>query len=266
MMIKGWILCLLLLCCVQSQAKIHIPSDKNVLSEFGTCKPDYLPANFQISVWNIKKGSEGARWARDFTSLVQRSNLVLIQESMLDAFVPAIALNQKGFCWNFATSFIDNDNNPTGVMSGGRIKALSVHYLRSPGREPILNTPKMTLIEEYAIANHPQTLLIANIHALNFVSNETNREHIDQAADYLKKHKGPMIFAGDFNTWNGNRLSATDAIMNYLKLKKVVLKNDSRGRKLDHIYIRGFDTLEAEILNDVDSSDHKPLTAVLRLK
>lgn len=264
-MIKGWILCIASLVVLQANAKPNIPNDKDVIIKFGSCKTDYLPGNFQLFIWNIKKGSEKNKWAHDFEYFVPKSHVSLIQESELNPFVFAILNRQKGFCWNFATSFFDRGGNATGVMNGGTIQPTSVRFLRSPGREPVLHTPKMALIEEYALANSPETLWIANIHALNFVSSETNREHIEYVAAYLKNHKGPIIFAGDFNSWNKKRLAQLSQIMAGLKLKKVPLANDNRRLKLDHIFIRGIQAFEAQIHDDIESSDHKPITAVIRL-
>ncbi|WP_374029340.1 endonuclease/exonuclease/phosphatase family protein [Bdellovibrio bacteriovorus] len=265
-MLKGWaVSALLFFTTVTVHAKYTIPDDRDVLTQFGTCHQEYLPAHFQVLVWNIKKGEAKADWARDFEIFTPRSDLVLLQESMIDNFVPAIALRQKDFCWDFATSFLDG-KDATGVMNGGLTTPLSVQFLRSPGREPIANTPKMVILNEYVIANSQETLLIANIHGLNFVQNKLNREQILQVAAVLKKHTGPVIFAGDFNSWNQDRLAYLDEILNPLGLQKLKFKNDHRRLKLDHIYVRGLTTVDTNIHHDINSSDHKPLTAEFRLQ
>ncbi|KYG68653.1 hypothetical protein AZI87_05305 [Bdellovibrio bacteriovorus] len=262
-MMQGWILALAVLLGTSAYA-YEIPSDSDVMTHFGDCKAEFLPSNFSIFVWNIKKAESKARWAMDFERFAPKSDVVLIQEAMLDTFVTSIALRQKNFCWDFATSFIDND--PTGVMNGSPITALKTHFLRSPGREPIARTPKMTLIAEFAIANSRETLMVANIHALNFVQDKNNRAQIQAVADFLKKHKGPIIFAGDFNSWNGNRTSALNEILSPLGLKKIPLDNDDRGMKLDHIFVRGLLTHSSTLHPDIKSSDHAPITAAFRLK
>ncbi|WP_295905491.1 endonuclease/exonuclease/phosphatase family protein [uncultured Bdellovibrio sp.] len=266
-MIKGLILAVFVgFVGVSAQAKIEIPNDKDVMYHFGACKSEFLPSNFQLFIWNIKKAEAKAEWARDFEYFTPKSDVVLLQEAMMDNFVPAIALGQKGFCWDFATSFIDNDRNPTGVMTGSPIIPLSIHFLRSPGREPVLKTPKMVIVAEYALANSPETLWVANIHGLNFVSNKLNREQIEQVAAFLKKHNGPVIFAGDFNSWNNERLQNLDEILGKLAMKKLSFANDDRKLKLDHIYVRGLEATRTDLHRNINSSDHKPLTAEFRLK
>ncbi len=265
-MIKGLIFAALVsFAGITAHAGFEIPDDKNVLVHFGDCRNEFLPPQWQLFVWNIHKAEAKNGWARDFEYLAPKSDVILLQEAMMDDFVPAVVLRQKGFCWNFATSFLNNDENGTGVMNGSSIIPLSIHFLRSPGREPVTNTPKMTLIEEYALANMRETLMVANIHGLNFVSNKTNRQQIEQVASFLKKHKGPIIFAGDFNSWNKGRREALNEILSKLALRAVNFPNDNRRMKLDHIYVRGLSVLKTTLHENIDSSDHKPLTAEFRL-
>lgn len=249
-----------------AQAKNTIPTDDKVMIHFGFCTADYLPSQFQILVWNIEKAQAKNDWEEDFSKFAKKSDVVLLQESMMDDFVPAAALRQPGYCWNFATSFINDDQHATGVMSGSLIQPLSVHFLRSPGREPILKTPKMVLIEEYALAMTRETLLIANIHGLNFVSNKHNRAQIQQAANFMKQHTGPIIFAGDFNSWNQDRLDSLDAILGKLGMKKVEFKDDPRSLKLDHVYVRGLRVVQNTLHFEIRSSDHKPISAEFQLQ
>lgn len=268
-MIKGLILALTL--SVSSYAfaeevKNEIPADKDVHTQFGQCQHEFLPANFDLFVWNIKKAEAKDRWARDFEHFVPKNDLILIQEGMIDSYVPNVILRQKNYCWDFATSFLEKDGDQTGVMNGSYVRPSMVHFLRSPGREPVIKTPKMVLVSEYAIANSPFTLWVANIHGLNFVANKHNREQIEQVAAFLKKHDGPLIFAGDFNSWNGERLAYLDEILGKLKMKKLPFANDNRRFKLDHIYVRGLEATSTTLHNNIETSDHKPLSASFRLK
>lgn len=264
-MLKALIVTIFALIGANAQAKYEIPDDKNVMIRFGGCGTEILPSNFQLFVWNIKKAEAKTEWARDFERFAPKSDVVLVQEAMMDDFMPSTVLRQKNFCWDLATSFTDNDI-ATGVMSGSPIVPLSIKFLRSPGREPLANTPKMTLITEYALANSRENLLTVNIHGLNFVTDKKNREQIEKVAAVLRTHKGPIIFAGDFNTWNRNRLLKLDEILSSLKMEKQPLSNDQRRLKLDHIYTRGLVATQASLHNDIESSDHKPITAEFRLK
>lgn len=248
------------------RATYDIPQDQDVLTQLGQCQHEQLSSNFQLFVWNIKKAESKNSWARDFEHFSAKSDIVLVQEGMIDSFMPQVVLRQKNYCWNFATSFIEKDGDQTGVMNGSYATPLMVHFLRSPGREPLIKTPKMVLVTEYALANSNQTLWVANIHGLNFVADRQNREQIEQVAAFLKQHQGPLIFAGDFNTWNTNRLAYLEEILGKLNMKRLLFENDNRGFKLDHVYARGLIPTSTTLHNDIKTSDHKPLSATFRLQ
>ncbi|WP_347357408.1 endonuclease/exonuclease/phosphatase family protein [Bdellovibrio sp.] len=268
-MIKGLILVLSLFAssiAFSNEEKNEIPDDKDVHTQFGTCHQEFLPANFNLFVWNIKKAEARDSWARDFEFFVPKSDIVLIQEGMIDSYMPKVLQRQKNFCWDFVTSFIEKDGDQTGVVNGSYAGPMMVHFLRSPGREPVIKTPKMVLVTEYALANSSDTLWVANIHGLNFVTDRLNKEQIEQVASFLKRHQGPLIFAGDFNSWNKNRLAYLDEILGRLQMHKLAFANDNRRFKLDHIYVRGLAPISTKLHNDIETSDHKPLSAVFRLK
>lgn len=249
-----------------SQADYKIPSDDKVMTHWGQCDQAFLPGNFKLFVWNIKKAEGKEKWAQDFESFANKSDVALIQEAMNDSYMPTIAQRVGHFCWNFAASFQDNNKDFSGVMSGSHVVAVSTQFLRSPGREPVIQTPKMVLVQEFAIANSAENVMIANIHGLNFVTDRLNREQIEQVKATLAKHKGPLVFAGDFNSWNGNRLRYLDEILGSIGMKKLSFENDKRNMKLDHIYVRGLTAMKTGLHKDITTSDHSPLTASLRLE
>jgi endonuclease/exonuclease/phosphatase (EEP) superfamily protein YafD len=84
----------------------------------------------------------------------------------------------------------------------------------------------------------------------------------------LARHDGPVILAGDFNTWSVARRRAVDAIALRLGLRAVSLDPDERSRFLgepvDQIYYRGLVPGAASAV-PVRSSDHNPVSAVFRL-
>lgn len=265
-MIKGLIVLALSFSAMSTfAARYEIPADDKVLYSIGTCEQESLPANFQLFVWNIKKAEALAAWEKDFETFAPKSDIFLIQEAMMDSFMPGVVGRQK-HCWGFASSFLDQRKFATGVMNGSFTAPTMTHYLRSTGREPVIKTPKMILVNEYPIANSVETLWVANIHGLNFTSDNDNRVQIEQALEFLKRHQGPLIFAGDFNTWNTTRLIYLDRLMKEQGLSKLPMPNDRRTFKLDHIYVRGLEATDIELHSNIRSSDHFPLSAVFRLK
>ncbi|MNJ92634.1 hypothetical protein D3C87_103080 [compost metagenome] len=265
-MMRSCLLVGVLLASSLAVAKFQIPSDDKVMTHLGQCQGDFLPGNFELFVWNIKKAEAKDAWAKDFEHFTAKSDVVLIQEAMIDSYMPNVVTRQQNFCWNFAASFIDKDQEISGVMNGSHVLPLSAQFLRSPGREPVIKTPKMVLVHEYAIANAAETLLVANIHGLNFTADALNREQIEQVKAVLAKHKGPLIFAGDFNSWNSNRLSYLDEILGSIGMSKVSFEDDKRTFKLDHIYVRGLGVMKTTLHRDIKTSDHSPISASFRLQ
>jgi Uncharacterized protein conserved in bacteria len=248
-----------------AHAGYRVPTDSAVLAKMGTCAQTTLPTTFRFFNWNIKKAEFKDQWAKDFSQFVGSSDLVFVQEAMIDGYMPSIVKEQKGFCWDFAASFLYDNDDATGVLSGATATPARVIFARSPGREPLVGTPKMTLVTEYFLAGTDKTLMVANIHALNAASNVLNRAQVVEVLKVLSTHTGPMIFSGDFNSWNPARIQYLDQLMGEVGMKKIAFPVDNRRLKLDHIYSRGLDVVQSELHRSIESSDHKPLTATLRL-
>jgi endonuclease/exonuclease/phosphatase (EEP) superfamily protein YafD len=135
--------------------------------------------------------------------------------------------------------------------------------------EPWIRSPKATVITEYGLTNTDQTLLVVNIHAVNFTFGTHDfHKQIQQALSVLNDHAGPILLSGDFNTWHRRRSEVLKEMTDSLDLEMVEYDEDHRkrfwGQPLDHIYVRGLEVLEATT-RQVDSSDHNPMSVRLRL-
>ena len=135
--------------------------------------------------------------------------------------------------------------------------------------EPWLGTPKATSVTKYPLRDRPDRLLAINVHAVNFALGLQNFQGQFQALKkLLTEHEGPIILAGDLNTWSENRQALVDAFLGEHGLSPVAFEPDLRttafGRALDHIYVRGLKTKAAEVI-PVSSSDHNPLRVTLGL-
>ena len=62
--------------------------------------------------------------------------------------------------------------------------------------------PKSALYARYRLSNGSD-LVTVNLHAINFtLGTKDFQNQIEQLENAVKKHKGPLIIAGDFNTWS----------------------------------------------------------------
>jgi endonuclease/exonuclease/phosphatase (EEP) superfamily protein YafD len=221
-----------------------------------------LAETFRLLVWNVQKGTSDA-WLGDFRTLSSGSDLVLLQEAKLhDEFSSGIAALPR---WDMVQAW-QWRRQPTGVLTASDALPLSVRALEH--REPLLRTDKSALVTEYRIAGSAQTLMVANIHAINFtVDTRAFREQLFAVADLFDEHEGPVILSGDLNTWRAERQAIVEEIADALALTAVHFegpRKQFRQYPLDHVYYRGLEPLEAAV-TEVDSSDHNPLQVTFRV-
>jgi endonuclease/exonuclease/phosphatase (EEP) superfamily protein YafD len=222
----------------------------------------------RLLVWNIhKQGDSG--WERDLSGFAATSDVMLLQETVLQPPLRDI-LDNSGLRWVMASSFLlGPDDN--GVLTATRIAPIASCTQRAV--EPLIRIPKSAVISWLPIAetrtDSRETLAIANVHSINFeLAPDVYRSQLEALADALAGHRGPMIFAGDFNTWNDARDGVVAEIAARLGLTELNLRVDERavffGRHLDHIFIRGLQLIDVGAI-PVTSSDHNPLVATLRI-
>lgn len=224
--------------------------------------PAALAETFRLLVWNVQKGASDA-WIGDFRTLSAGSDLVLLQEAKLhDEFSSGIAALPR---WDMVQAW-QWRRQPTGVLTASDALPLSVRALEH--REPLLRTDKSALVTEYRIAGSAHTLMVANIHAINFtVDTRAFRAQLAAVADLLDEHEGPVILSGDLNTWRAERQAIVEEIAQALALQAVHFEGQRkqfRRYPLDHVYYRGLEPLEAAV-TEVDSSDHNPLHVTFRI-
>lgn len=220
----------------------------------------------QVLVWNVHK-FKSPDLAGDLTKFAKTSDVVLLQEARMDATTVRFFSRLSHLYWDFVRSFDTLNGHMTGVITGTIAKPVESEPLWSPVSEPITRTPKTTLVSRVEIEGENSSLLIANIHGINFVDRHSFKMQIDQVYDALKDHQGPVLFAGDFNTWSRGRLRILLETAQRLGLWRVDIKNQRgqflTGVVLDHVFVRGLTVRRAESIPSIKSSDHAPLTLEL---
>jgi len=235
------------------------------LREVGYAHDDALGPQINCLVWNIFKARR-TRWADEFSSLIADRNLVLLQESVLNAPSDGLFEQQDGLLWIMARSFRHQASAiEHGIKTGCVAPALSQHYYLSPHSEPFSQTRKLLLTTEYALANQAQRLLVLNMHAINFVGAVKYAQQLEQVSAAMQSHQGPIILAGDFNTWSDRRLAHFLEVAGNAGLMEAAMTRESRlthlNRHLDHIFYRGLALRSVKSLPQYRSSDHAPIVA-----
>jgi len=247
-----------------------VPSIKDIMQEMGDFTEKELnPNSIKILVWNMYKGSNET-WEQDFEKLSMDQDILITQEMYLNEMMIDIFENHQGYGYHTATSFMYLPSRTrTGVASASKVRPTSFKYQRSRVLEPVIETPKMALETFYKLKGTDQELMVVNIHAINFVSSLALATQLKDLAKDIKKFKGPVIFAGDFNTWSKDKLYFMNKIIiEGLGMREVKFKEDNRkkvfGNIIDYVFIKGLEVVESKSYGDIEGSDHTPMTVELR--
>ncbi len=246
-----------------------VPKTEDIMYNIGRFSKSALnPNSIKILVWNIYKGSRPS-WSQDFNKLSRNQDIIMIQEMYLNPVMNDLFEDHQGYGYHTATSFIYLPSlTRTGVANASRVKPVRSKFQRSRVREPLSNTPKMALESFYKIKGTNQELMVVNIHAINFVSSNKLAIQLKDIAKDIKKFDGPVVFAGDFNTWSNDKLYIMrEIIIQELNMKEVHFKEDHRkaifGNIIDYIFIKDLDVINSKSFGDTKGSDHTPMQVEL---
>ncbi len=243
--------------CDTSKVSQHAPT--------GVASDSSLDPN-RISVlnWNIYKGSR-ENWSKDFIQFSDQKNIVLLQEAHTGDDLKTMLTNNK-FSWSMNTAFYRNGTG-YGVMTASSISPL--YTCGQHVAEPIIRVPKTALISYFRVAGQDELLLVANVHSINFsLGTGAYREQIDKLYNVMKHHDGPIVLAGDFNTWSDERMLIVEELAYKLSLDSLEYTTHNRtlvfGNALDHVFYRGLEPLEYDAWH-VTSSDHNPIRVSFKI-
>jgi endonuclease/exonuclease/phosphatase (EEP) superfamily protein YafD len=237
-----------------------------------------LPRTITLVNWNVQKGAD-PQFISDLDRLLEQEqpDIVFLQEARADL----IQAEQMGGYFANGWSYPWPGGTMVGVLTLSRIPPLRIEPVSSRYREFFVTAPKVSLITEYPLPNG-KSLLTVNVHLLNFErwGDLKIRDQLEDLRAILKIHTGPVIMAGDFNTWNEKKLRLVEEIARDLKLTEVMdfpagrttgdmqsaFFNSIFGIQtelvLDRVYYRGFSIDSARVL-PYESSDHNPIAVRL---
>jgi endonuclease/exonuclease/phosphatase (EEP) superfamily protein YafD len=250
--------------CISSPAEGKAAQDNRVTHSDEQDNEGLDPDNIALLNWNIYKGN-GENWQQDLSSFAKRHDLMTIQEAYLDDELSGL-LQTNNFNWVMNTAFHLN-GTAAGVMTAANSSA--TYSCGFQNIEPIIRLPKSTLVSYYNITGHDKKLLVANIHGINFTLGLTAyHEQLEQLFDSLQHHDGPMIVAGDFNSWSEGRMAEVMQIIDRLSLSSLDYPVNNKthlfGNAIDHVFYRDLHLVSNQVWQ-VSSSDHNPISVTFRL-
>ena len=248
----------------------RLPADTQVLRSFGAGTGASLPRTLSVLVWNVHKGRLQG-WSDDLLRLGPHADLLLLQEAVTSEEMVAVLRSLPGVRWDLAASFeFVRHGYATGVLTGSRTTPAAVEYVRGEGREPLTGTPKMALLTRHALDGDETALLAVNVHGHLAVPAAAFAAQMQRIAERVAPHRGPVLWAGDFNTWSAARLRTVRRLAGRLGLAPVRIVPEGRtrflGNVLDHAFVRDLEILSARALTEIDSSDHVPFRLELKVR
>ena len=176
-------------------------------------------------------------------------------------------LLRKGqYCWDISNAF-QYRGKEVGVLTASRLDPDFICTFRV--KEPLINIPKTVIVTIYPLSGTDKSLMVVNIHSINFTVNTRKFDsQLQEVERILSQHQGPLIVSGDINTWSKKRTTIVENLVNRLGLDVLTFEKDYRvkifGRGVDHIFYRGL-TASASTVLKVRSSDHNPMLVTFSL-
>ena len=220
--------------------------------------------DINLLVWNIYKQNRD-NWSQELTKHSDDKQLVLLQEASM---TPELKEWMKQQLWfgNQVDAFKAFERSAGVLNLSKSLPKLACAYTEL---EPWLRLPKSAIYATYPLSDG-QVLSVVNIHAVNFTyGTDEYQRQLGTLVDELSKHQGPIIVAGDFNSWSADRMAVMRSALDTLGVKEVSYRPDHRtqfitGLPLDHVFYRGLTLIKAEA-PESDASDHNPLEVMFRL-
>lgn len=229
------------------------------------CTP-YFPETFTLLCWNIHKKNRTDPAFRTFLKkLLEKKDLYLCMLQEAEFSGDAFILDD---CAYDAAANLQIKDTFYGVLTASKTESKLAKAYLSNSQESLVGPHKSLLLSTYPLTEK-KTLLVLNVHAINFRENSSYERELEIFAKKVKAHEGPMIVAGDFNAWNKKRLEALQKLQDELLLERVTFTKEDNvksfmGYPLDFVLYRGLECTAKEVITDHDISDHHPLLVSFR--
>lgn len=222
----------------------------------------FVPDTFGVLCWNVyKKNTKNPEFKPYLEKMTAEKEIdfLLLQEAN---FRDDNHFTLPDFAFDAAAN-LEYRREFYGVLSASRVESTHAQAYLSEGRESLIGPHKSLLLSTYTFEDGSE-LLILNVHAINFRENQRYHKELERFLNLMIDHKGPMIIAGDFNSWNKKRMQRLHEIREKLGLHSVPFTQTDNvksfmGNHLDFILYRGVEILDFSVDRDHGLSDHNPL-------
>lgn len=217
---------------------------------------------FTLLNWNVHKNNHSLKWLHDFGQIIHdhAPDFIAFQEYKTKS-KRSILDSSKEYGYGFFSN-IEMRKEDYGLISAATYDIDEFNPIFSEHVEPLIKTPKISFFTQYNLENN-QKLTLINTHMINFVQNKKYLSQIKQL-ERLCTDQDILILTGDFNTWSTKRMNLLKNMTEDLGLSHVTFETNHHKKSylahpLDHVFYKGLKPIKSEILNQIKTSDHKPL-------
>ncbi|RUO37162.1 hypothetical protein CWE15_11405 [Aliidiomarina taiwanensis] len=218
---------------------------------------------FGVLCWNTQKLTQTAAFQMELARLLQQypSLFLLLQEAKLN-----VNSNTHFPSWSYAIApNMQTKRSVFGVLTASQAAFTDVQPRLTRKREGMIATFKSHMLSYHPLEGD-QSLLMVNVHAINFVSANYFLREMELLKFELLDHNGPLIVAGDFNVWSRQRRHYLQAFCDSVGLRQAYMNDPQhiktyRQHPLDFIFYRDLWLKEATAIDTSTVSDHNPIYA-----
>jgi len=225
-----------------------------------------LDDTFGIFCWNTNKNNQNPGFPLYLQTIARQKKVdfLLFQEAR---FEDMGSCSFENFAFDAAAN-LEVKGSFYGVLTASKIESKSAKAYLSDEKEGMIGTHKSLLLSQYLFGDGTP-LLILNIHAINFRESQSYKRELKKFMERIRDFEGPMIIAGDFNSWNPTRTLELNEFRDALNLASVPFREKKKiksflGNHLDFIFYRGLKLLDSAVFDDHGLSDHNPLYACFK--
>ncbi len=254
-----------------------LPSNAQVLAAYPYRK--FAKDTLTVASWNGENGkSAGLELELRRLLAEEEPDIVFLQDA-----TPEMQFNDSFWGAHFVSSHRKRGKTPTGVATLAAVAPNLSRGLHSSVDEGFVLTPRASLATSYTLPDG-QELLAINVHGLATPPALLLEMQLDELSEFVAEHSGPVILAGNLNTWSRGRLEHVRAAVE--KFGLVELDEFPEGRSaasagpitpalkllgfddslpIDRLFYRGLDVVEARVGEGFATSDHVPLIVRFRM-
>lgn len=222
--------------------------------------------SFSVLCWNVAKLTLKNSYNEYLKKIIKEESLdVLLLQEVKKEISKEIDIYDYSYVFS---PNIQTKRHVYGVFTAFKFSCKDELSLLSQKRELNYATHKITLITRHNISENKEFLMV-NLHAINFVKSSSFEKELLNIRSAISSHNGPMIVAGDFNTWSVKRVRVLKEFIDDLSLKEVTFNDSSKVKRvfsncIDYIFYRGLKLTSSKVI-DTKLSDHNPIIATFKV-